>query len=248
MIGALWTGFRFLVGFALVAVASTVAMLAAIVILPWRVGRIRIGNYFGKTMGPLIVRLAGVTPVVHHRERLNASMPAIYVANHTSTMDVFISIWLGPVDACGVLKKEVAKIPFFGWLVWLSGHLLIDRANHGKAVESLRQTAEFMRKHRLGAFIMPEGTRSKDGRLLPFKKGFVHLAIATGLPVVPMVYPGLHRTWKKGSFRLQSMTCDIQVLEPIDTSKWKEETAAEHAEDVRQVMARALPENQRPVK
>lgn len=242
-----WTLFRFALGFVFVALASCVAIVASLVLLPWRVGRIRVGNYYGKVVGPTVVWLAGVKTVVHHRERLNASMPAIYVANHTSTLDLFLSIWLGPVDACGVLKKEVVYIPFFGPLVWLSGHLLIDRKNHQSAVESLRQTAELMKKHHLGAFIMPEGTRSPDGRLLPFKRGFVHLAVATGLKVVPLVYPGLHRTWKKGSLKLQSMTCHVQVLEPIDTSHWKEETAAQHAEDVRRRMAEALPEEQRPL-
>lgn len=243
----LWTLLRFLVGFVFVALVSTLFFVLALLLLPSRVWRIRLTNVYGKTVGPFITWLAGVRPIIHHRERLNGSMPAIYVANHTSTLDLFLCIWLCPFDGCGVMKKEIRVVPFFGWLAVLSGHLLIDRGNKERAVEALARTAAFMRKHSLGAWMMPEGTRSRDGRLLPFKKGFVHLAIATGLPVVPVVLPGLHRTWQKGSMKLHSMECHIQVLPPIDTSGWKEESAALHAEQVRQAIASVLPAEQRPV-
>lgn len=244
---ALWTLFRFLVGFLFVAVWSTAFFVLALLFLPSRVLRIKLTNFYGKTLGPVIVRLSGVKPIVHHRERLNGSMPAIYVANHTSTLDLFLSIWLCPYGGCGVMKKEMRAVPFFGWLAVLSGHLLLDRGNRQQAVLGLKTTAEMMKKYRLGAWMMPEGTRSKDGRLLPFKKGFVHLAIATGLPVVPVVFPGLHRTWQKGSMTLKSMECHIEVLPPIDTSGWKEEAAAQHAEEVRRLIASRLPEEQRPL-
>jgi 1-acyl-sn-glycerol-3-phosphate acyltransferase len=125
-------------------------------------------------------------------------------------------------------------------------HLLIDRFNKERAVEMLKETAALVKKHRLGIWILPEGTRSKDGRLLAFKKGFVHLAIASGIPVVPVIVHGAHKNWEKGTFRFVPMTIDIEVLPPIDTSGWKEETAAEHADAVHALFAERLRDDQKP--
>jgi 1-acyl-sn-glycerol-3-phosphate acyltransferase len=107
--------------------------------------------------------------------------------------------------------------------------------------------AAFMKGKKLGIWIMPEGTRSKDGRLLPFKKGFVHFAIAAGLPVVPVVFHGAHKNWPLGPLNFTPMELRIDVLPPIDTSRWKEETAADHAAQVRDVVVAALGEDQKPL-
>jgi 1-acyl-sn-glycerol-3-phosphate acyltransferase len=94
---------------------------------------------------------------------------------------------------------------------------------------------------------MPEGTRSKDGRLLAFKKGFVHLAVATGFPVVPVVVHGAHKAWRNGSLlEFVPMPMDIEILPPIDTTSWTEETAADHALAVHDLFVAHLREDQRP--
>lgn len=247
MFGTLGSLLRFLFGFTILALASTLITVVLVLLIPSRVARIRVCNFYGKVVGRTITWVAGVTPNVGNRARLDASMPAIYVSNHTSSLDLFIGIWLCPYGGCGVLKKEVARIPFFGQLALLSGHLLLDRGNKDRAVEALKDTADLVKRHRLGIWIMPEGTRSRDGRLLPFKKGFVHMAIAAGIPVVPVVVHGAHRNWEKGTFRFRPMTVDIEVLEPIDTSTWKEETAGAHADLVHALFAKALREDQRPL-
>lgn len=238
---------RLVAGFLLVAVTASLWMVVAVVLLPWRVLRIKLCNYYGKSVGYAITRLAGARPVVQNAERLDGSFPAIYVANHTSTLDAFLSIWLCPVGGCGVMKKEVLKIPFFGQLYFLSGHLTLDRGDRGKAIAALGAVAKLVRAKRLGIWIMPEGTRSRDGRLLPFKPGFVHLAIESGLPVVPVVLHGVHKVWELGTYSFVSKDVDIEVLEPISTADWKAETAQLHAEEVRSRIAAALREDQRPL-
>lgn len=239
---------RFIVGFTVMVVMTLIVMVAVIVLLPWRVGRIYVCNWWGHVVGRTIVFLAGVTPVVRGWDRLKGSMPAVFVMNHASTLDAFSGIWMCPYGGCGVFKKEIVKVPFYGQLAWMSGHLLIDRSNTGKAVETLKDMAVFMNKHRLGIWIFPEGTRSRDGRLLPFKKGFVHMAIATGFPVVPVVVHGAHKNWEKGSMlEFKPMTLEVDVLPPIDTKGWKEETAAEHAQQVHDAFVATLKEDQRPL-
>lgn len=247
MFGTLGSLFRFLFGFFVIAVGSVLTIAVLLLLMPWRVARIKLCNFYGKTVGRSVTAIAGVTPKVDHRERLDGSMPAIYVSNHTSTLDAFVGIWLCPYGGCGVFKKEVARVPFFGWLAVLSGHLLLDRFNKERAVELLRDTASFVKKNRLGIWIMPEGTRSRDGRLLPFKKGFVHLAIASGFPVVPVVVHGAYKNWEKGTFHFVPMTLDIEVLPPIDTSGWKEETAGQHADEVHELFVRTLRDDQKPL-
>jgi 1-acyl-sn-glycerol-3-phosphate acyltransferase len=154
-------------------------------------------------------------------------------------------MWLCPVGGCGIAKKEIARIPFFGWAYWLSGHLLIDRGDREGAIAALAATAQFVRRHRLSIWIWPEGTRSRDGRLLSFRKGFVHLAIATGLPVVPLVLHGAHQRLPDRSFTLVPGELEVEVLERIDTRSWKRETVDEHVEQVHAVVRRALRPAQR---
>jgi len=238
--GRLTSFIRFCIGFVVLAILSLITLVVLPFLMPFRVARIKFCNVYGKTAGRAIVALAGVTPRVHNKEGLDGSMPAIYVMNHNSTLDAFLGVWLCPIGACGVFKKEIVYVPFYGWVAYMSGHLLIDRGNKGKAVEALRDIGVLVKEKRLGIWIMPEGTRSRDGSLLPFKRGFVHLAIATGLPVVPVVVHGAFRNWVAKTFQFNPMVLDVDVLPPIDTSGWKEETATDHAESVRDLFIARL--------
>ncbi len=230
---------RYAAGFGLIAAVSSVGMPLAVGLLPSRVARIKLTNFLGHVTGKAITYLAGAEPEFTNRERISDAFPAIYVMNHTSTLDLFLAIWLCPTGGCGVTKKEVERIPFLGQLYKLSGHLMLDRGDRAQSVGALTEVAELMKKHRLGCWILPEGTRSHDGVLKPFKSGFVHLAIATKLPVVPVVVHGANRVWpKKGG--LHGGKLPIEVLEPIDTTTWKAESSRDHAQMVHELMARAL--------
>ena len=230
---------RYAAGFGLIAAVSTVGMPLAISLLPSRVLRIKLTNLLGHITGKAITHISGAVPEFKNRERIEQTFPAIYVMNHTSTLDLFLAIWLCPIGGCGVTKKEVEKIPFLGQLYKLSGHLMLDRGDRAQAVGALTEVAELMKKHNLGLWILPEGTRSHDGMLKPFKSGFVHLAIATKLPIVPVVVHGANRIWpRKGG--LHAGTLPIEILDPIDTKSWTAETSRDHAQAVHEIMARAL--------
>ena len=238
---------RFVTGFIFVAVTSTITILLSIPLLPSRSARIKLCNYYGKIVGYSIVKVAGGRPKLINRGALHESYPAIYVSNHCSTVDLFASMWICPVGGCGVAKKEIVKVPFFGWLYWLSGHLLIDRSNRERAISAMAEIAAVVRAHRLAIWIWPEGTRSRTGRLGPFKKGFVHLAIATGLPVVPVVVHNAHKIWHRNELRFEPGEILIEVLEPIDTSEWTAERSGEIAADVHHLFAAALTDEQKPL-
>ncbi len=208
--------------------------------LPFRSLRVRIGNFCGKVIGPVVAKIVGAKVINPDAEKLSNSTPAIFVTNHSSALDVFICMALCPYGGCGVGKKEILRIPFFGLAYWLAGHLLIDRGNNAKAIASMKKMSDFVKAKDLSIWIWPEGTRSIDGKLIPFKKGFVHLALATGLPVVPVILHGAHKIWPAKTMQFYPGEVRVEVLDPIKTDNWRKENVDNHVEEVKGLMAKAL--------
>ena len=239
-IGPISFTLRFILGFVWLGFWSLFCMCLMVLALPFRTLRVRIGNFCGKVIGPVVSWLVGARITNPDSEKLNSSKPAIFVTYHASALDVFIGMALCPYGGCGVGKKEILKIPFFGLAYWLAGHLLIDRGNNAKAVASMKKLSDFVKTKGLSIWIWPEGTRSLDGKLIPFKKGFVHLALATGLPVVPVIVHGAHKVWPAKTMQFYPGEVKIEVLDPIKTDDWNRETVDKHVEEVRSFMAKAL--------
>lgn len=233
--------------FVFVGLTSVLWFSILLLFLPFREIRIKLCNYYGKFVGSTVSRiLLGCKIVFKDREKVDQSKPAIYITNHASALDVFLSMWVCPLGGCGIAKKEIAKIPLFGQLYWLSGHLLIDRSRRDKAIAAMDSVAELVRAKSLSIWLWPEGTRSKTGRLLRFKKGFVHLAIATKLPLVPVVMHNTHKAWPKGKGRIYPTQIDIEVLDPISTEGWSVESMDEHIEETMKVFIDRLGDEQQP--
>jgi 1-acyl-sn-glycerol-3-phosphate acyltransferase len=216
-------------------------------LLPSRRSRIRACNYWGKVIGRFFMHLSGSPLTIEGTEHLDRDRPAIYVSNHSSVVDIFLAIWLSPVGTVGIAKKEIALYPIFGQLYFLSGHLLIDRGHSDRAVSSLRKLAAYVRRHKLSIFLWPEGTRSRSGRLQPFKKGVVHLAMQTGLPVVPIVVRGAHRSWSKDTYTVRPTPISVLVLPPVATDQWTEDGMDEALEKLRACFLDNLPNEQQPL-
>ncbi|MEC7686959.1 MAG: lysophospholipid acyltransferase family protein [Candidatus Thermoplasmatota archaeon] len=231
---------RFTFGFVWLGFWSLLCMCLMILALPFRTLRVRIGNFCGKIIGPVVSRLVGAKIINPDSKKLNTSAPAIFVTNHTSALDVFVGMALCPYGGCGVGKKEILKIPFFGQAYWLAGHLLIDRSNNAKAIASMAKLSDFVKSKNLSIWIWPEGTRSMDGKLIPFKKGFVHLALETGLPVVPVMLRGAHEVWPAKTMQFYPGNVEVEVLDPIETDKWSKDTVDDHVEHVKSIMTKSL--------
>ncbi len=238
---------RLLAGLVVIAVNTTICMAICVLLLPWRVARIKTCNYYGKITGPMVMKISGCPLTFEGTEHLDPKRPAIYVSNHTSIVDIFLAIWLSPVGTVGVAKKQVIYYPFFGLLYLLSGHLRIDRGKSAKAKASLAKLGAYVRAKRLSIFLWPEGTRSETGRLLPFKKGVIYLAEQTKLPIVPVVVAGAHEAWVKNSLKIAPVPIRVTVLPAIDTTGWTGETAAEHLAVLQEAFIRVLPPEQRPL-
>jgi len=196
-------------------------------------------NATGTIWGELAVGLTGIDLDVQGQEHLWSSRPCVFIFNHQSACDVFACARLLRRDTFGIAKKEVRDKPVVGLVMDLMGTVFIDRANHAQAVHALQPAVRALRLGR-SMMIAPEGTRSPDGRLLPFKKGAFHVAMATGVPIVPIVF---HDSWKRlhpHSGIVRPGRVKVTVLPPIPTKGWKASRMDEHIAEVRRLYLRTL--------
>ena len=146
--------------------------------------------------------------------------PSIVMFNHQSSLDIPVFSAVLPFEWKAVMKNEVASIPFIGWVCSLSGHYFVARDG---SVGDTNKVREIIRKIRKGpsVIIAPEGTRSEDGTLLPFKQGGFLMASLSRVPVVPMIILGGRDIRKKGSYELNTeRDIVVRILPPIDTASF----------------------------
>lgn len=146
--------------------------------------------------------------------------PFIVMFNHQSSLDIPVFSAVLPFEWKAVMKNEVASIPFVGWVCTLGGHYFVARDG---SVGDTNRVREIIRKIRKGpsVVIAPEGTRSEDGTLLPFKQGGFLMASLSRVPVVPMIIWGSKDVRKKGSYKLNTdKDIVVRVLPPIDTASF----------------------------
>lgn len=163
-----------------------------------------------------ILRMAGVRVRFEGLEKVDWERPQVVVANHQSWFDVFALAAHLPGRTRFVAKEELARIPVFGPAWQACGHISINRKDRNEAISSLDRAGGRVSDEGLVMILFPEGTRSPDGRLQPFKKGAFVLAIKTGVPVVPLGISGSRKIMPKGSFRIRPGEIVIRVGDPIE--------------------------------
>ncbi|HEX8360955.1 MAG TPA: lysophospholipid acyltransferase family protein [Longimicrobium sp.] len=164
-----------------------------------------------------MLRFSGCRVVVEGMEHVHPGQPQVIVANHVSWFDVFAIAAVVEVPYHFVAKKELERVPFFGPAWKAAGHISIDRSDRERAYASLAEAAEKIRRDRSAVIIFPEGTRSRSGRLQPFKKGAFQLAIGSGVPIVPAVVTGSFRIMPPGSWVIRPNTIHVRFLPPVPT-------------------------------
>ena len=139
----------------------------------------------------------------------------VVISNHESTADPFLLTHL-PFDMRFIAKEELFRLPLIGWLMRLSGDIPLRRGD-GASVRAMLEACRTTLRHGLSVFIFPEGTRSPDGSLLPFKDGAFSLAIETGAPLLPLALAGTRSCRPKGSLWFGQARARVRVLQPIPT-------------------------------
>lgn len=171
----------------------------------------RASAFWGRSM----VYMAGVRVRMEGADREKLDRPLIVVANHVSWYDVFVLAGFFPGKSRFVAKDELRRIPLFGAAWETCGHIRVNRGDRAEAVRSLNEAGDRIHRERLNVIVFPEGTRSPDGQLLPFKKGAFVLALQTGVPILPVGISGSRDVMAKGSFRIRPGEIRVRVGEPI---------------------------------
>ncbi|MGB5331992.1 MAG: HAD-IB family hydrolase [Woeseiaceae bacterium] len=193
--------------------------------------------------------LIGLNLKVKGEQHLWSHRPAVFIFNHQSNVDMVIIARLLRRDITGVGKREIRDMPVIGRVMEAAGVVLIDRRNSASAIEAMKPLVDAMRVEGKSVCLSPEGTRASTIRLADFKKGAFHLAMQAGVPIVPIVIQNSGDVQPKGDILYHPGTVEVEVLPPIDTSKWSADTIDKHVADVRALYLRTLeqdPESRKP--
>lgn len=157
--------------------------------------------------------------VVHRGfEQIDPQCPYVFMPNHTSIADPLAMAITIPQPLHGVFKKELARIPVFGWGLLPLGHIMVDRENTEQARAALAEAVSGLSGNN-SILIFPEGMVSRDGRLLPLKKGGFHLAIQAGLPIVPVRIEGARKICSPGGWgHFHKGVISVRVFPPLMVS------------------------------
>ena len=215
---------------------------AAIVGVPWTLMTGDIGLLYRWSMRIVRIgtRAAGIRIDVQRRAPLDPSMRYIFLSNHISNLDPPVLLPLLPGRVSVFIKRSLTKLPVLGYGMKLGDFIPVDRDGR---VESAKESVEFAaRVLASGVHVMSfvEGTRSRDGRLLPFKKGPFYLAMETGVPVVPVSIWGTETMMRKGSMRLYPGVAHVTFHAPLFPADFA--TREELMEAVRRAIKSGLPE------
>ncbi len=157
---------------------------------------------------------AGIKLEVRGLEKLNHISNAVFISNHQSHFDIPCITTALPIPVYFIAKKELSRIPIFGWGMWSIGMVFVDRNNREKALKSMEKAAKQIKK---GKFILtfPEGTRSKTGEIQTFKKGSFHLAKNGPLKLIPIVHYGTRKILPSGEKFDPGGKVIVEVGDPI---------------------------------
>ncbi len=168
-----------------------------------------------------ILKIGGIRLKVQGLDHLDPSRQYIFMANHQSNMDIPALVQsLTKFQLRWVAKKELLLVPLFGWALWASRNIIVDRSNRLKAMASLRKAREKI-EGGVSVVLFPEGTRSLSGQLLPFKRGGFVLAVRTQTPIVPITIKGSGTILPKGDWRIRGGEIEVIVSEPVHLGQYR---------------------------
>jgi 1-acyl-sn-glycerol-3-phosphate acyltransferase len=206
------------------ALLSTVSFVAATI--AGSVGALVLGPFdrsgdlvlwLARLWSRVILGVPGVKVEITMRARLDPGRPYVFMPNHASMVDIWAVFIAIPASFRFIAKKQLSRIPLFGWAMSAGRFIFIDRQN---ALSARRTMDEAARRIRSGqsVVIFPEGTRTRDGRLGLFKKGGFHLALDSGAAIVPVAIRGSRAVMPRGSALIRSGKVSLEVDEPIPTA------------------------------
>lgn len=170
----------------------------------------------GTTWSRFILFVCGIRIHIRNVKEINKRGNYIVVSNHASMFDIPAMMSIFPRLRI-MFKKELSYIPIWGWAIRWGHHIMVDRKRGTEAIKSLDRAAEAI-KEGGQVLLFAEGTRTRDGKLQPFKRGAFSLAAKSGAPIVPLTINGSFKILPKGSFDIRPANIEVIIDKPIDTA------------------------------
>lgn len=228
----LYTVWVWLFGVVVTPVFGTLAILTS-----WIPPRGKVYQYWARWWSRTLLAAAGIDLRVEATDKARSVPEAIFMANHTSAADIVVIFVALCRDVRFVAKRELFWIPFLGWSMWLAGFIPVDRERKDKAREAFDRIGKSLRKG-VSILVFPEGTRSRKGKLLPFKKAGFLLAMRTGLPIVPVGISGARAVLGADGLLVRKGRIEVRVGDPIASDGYTFAQRGEFLEKVRAEIAR----------
>ena len=176
-------------------------------------------KFFGVIWGKTLSFIFNIKLVVKGKHNLQ-NRNYVFASNHASLIDIPLLLIAVNRYTVFIAKSELSKIPIFKSILDRAGFIFVDRKNNDSAVKSMNNLMEDIKKIPRSVAIFPEGTRTSDGNLLPFKKGAAIFAINTDIPVVPVAISGTYSWSKKKLFDISQSVISFEFGEPITTENY----------------------------
>lgn len=213
----------FLVFGVVVAFIGTPLMAAAWLIDPSK----RILHFLERWYLSSLSLIIGIRIKLEGKENINRKQAYLIISNHKSAMDILVLKRALPIRFKFFAASFLFKIPFFGWCMSLIGHLPIDRSNRVQALRFIKKGTRLLEKGKSSLLIFPEGTRTMEAEIKPFKLGFLRIASDIHPVILPVVLDGTEKIKRKDSFWYHPGRVRMSILpavstENIDPSNWDE--------------------------
>lgn len=184
----------------------------------------------------LFLKVCRVKFEVDGLENIDRTGRYVFIANHQSTMDIPVCVASIPFRIRMLAKKELFRLPIFGWAMSAAGYIKIDRQNKDKAIANINRAVDRLENEDISPLIYAEGTRSPDGNIGKFKKGGFVLAIQAKRPVVPVTIQGSRQVLSKNSYTIIPGVVRVYVDKPVSTEDYGFNDRDNLAEEVRRII------------
>jgi 1-acyl-sn-glycerol-3-phosphate acyltransferase len=205
-----------------------------------------LGHRFGGMWGRSILFAGRVRVAVKGLSRIDPFRSYIYMPNHQSNFDIPVLLGHLPVQFRWLAKAELFKIPIFGYAMKKAGYISIDRSKGRSAVKSLARAADAIRNG-TSVVIFPEGTRSQDGRIMPFKQGGFIIGVDSGVPIVPVIIRGTREIMPKDRISIKSGEVTLEIKEPVESSGYTRKTRDVLMQKVRNIICDAFDKGEKDI-
>ncbi len=179
----------------------------------------KIWAFIVRTWAKSILWAANLRYSLKGLDNLETGQQYVFACNHESIIDIPLTLAGIPRPVVPIAKIEIKKIPLLSWAMLAAGHIFVDRSDHKKALESMEKARKSLVRKPRSILIFPEGTRSLDGNIQPFKKGGIIFAINSGLPIVPMACCGTFDVLVNGSKNFNPKPLELRFAQPIKTKQ-----------------------------